>query len=37
MIECAIAALDRVMRRDAQSAMQRQEEDVALPPLVVSH
>ncbi len=36
MIECAIASLNRVMRRDAQSAKQDQEVDVSLPPLAVS-
>jgi uncharacterized protein YqhQ len=36
MIECAIASLQRVMRRDAQSAKEQQEVDTTLPPLVVS-
>src|SRR5258707_14905035 len=36
MIECAIASLNRVMRRDAQSAKQGQEVDISLPPLAVS-
>src|SRR5258706_2515358 len=36
MIECAIASLNRVMRRDAQSAKQDREVDVSLPPLAVS-
>jgi len=36
MIECAIASLNRVMRRDAQGAKQGQEVDVSLPPLAVS-
>ncbi len=37
MIECAIASLNRVIRRDVQSAKQNQEVDASLPPLVVSH
>lgn len=36
MIECAIASLNRVMRRDAQGVKQGQEVDVSLPPLAVS-
>src|SRR5579875_585783 len=36
MIECAIASLKRVMRRDAQYAKQNQEVDASLPPLVVA-
>src|SRR5579883_746470 len=36
MIECAIASLNRVMRRDAQYAQQNSEVDASLPPLVVS-
>jgi len=36
MIECAITSLNRVMRRDAQSAKQGQEVDISLPPLAVS-
>ena len=34
--KCAIASLQRVMRRDAQSAKEQQEVDTTLPPLVVS-
>ena len=36
MIECAIASLNRVMRRDEQSVKERQEVDATLPPLVIS-
>jgi uncharacterized protein YqhQ len=36
MIECAIASLNRVMRRDAQSVKEHQEAGTTLPPLVVS-
>jgi uncharacterized protein YqhQ len=36
MIECAIASLNRVMRRDVQSVKEHQEIDITLPPLVVS-
>jgi uncharacterized protein YqhQ len=36
MIECAIASLNRVMRRDAQSVKEHQEVDTTLPPFVVS-
>jgi uncharacterized protein YqhQ len=36
MIECAIASLERVMRRDVQSAKEQREVDTTLPPLVVS-
>ncbi|HEX6478040.1 MAG TPA: DUF1385 domain-containing protein [Ktedonobacteraceae bacterium] len=36
MIECAIASLNRVMRRDVQSVKEHQEVDITLPPLVVS-
>ena len=36
MIECAIASLNRVMRRDAQSVKEQQEVDATLPPLVIS-
>ena len=36
MIECAIASLNRVMRRDTQSAKERREVDTTLPPLAVS-
>src|SRR5205814_2838511 len=36
MIKCAITSLNRVMRRDAQSAKQGQEVDISLPPLAVS-
>jgi uncharacterized protein YqhQ len=36
MIECAIASLQRVMRRDAQSAKEQREVGTTLPPLIVS-